>query len=146
MRRSRIVPAELFLNRVERLLRLALPRDYAKCPLRDFLTARKPFVRPGEKNRSGQTAFHNAVNVPAEHFSLLVLRMPDRVHAELTKNKRMFAGEILQPQQVTFEITLIVKVNIETGKIGILREQIFGGRICRIRKERIGIDCAPDTN
>src|SRR5205814_6717097 len=124
MRRSRIVPAELFLNRVERLLRLALPRDYAKCPLRDFLTARKPFVRPGEKNRSGQAAFHNAVNVPAEHFGLFVLRMPDRVHTEFTEDERMLAGEILQPQQIPFEIALIVKVNVETGKIGILREQI----------------------
>ena len=134
------------MNRVERLLWLALPRDNPERPVRNFLASRKPFIRPGKKNRSGQTAFHHAVNVPAEHFGLLVLRMPDRVHAELTKNKRMFAGEILQPQQVTFEIALIVKVNVETGKIGILREQIFGGRIRRIRKERIGIDCAPDTN
>src|SRR5436190_1409110 len=140
MRRSRIIPSELLLNRVERLLRLALPRDDAERPVRNFLASRKPFIRPGEKNRSGQTAFHHAVNVPAEHFGLLVLRMPDRVHAELTKNKRMFAGEILQPQQVTFEIALIVKVNVETGKVGILRKQIFGGRIRRIRKERVRID------
>ena len=132
------------MNRVERLLRFALPRDEAERPIRNFLAAREPFVRPGEKNRSGQTAFHHAVNVPAEHFGLLVLRMPDRVHAELTKNKRMFAGEILQPQQVTFEIALIVKVNVETGKIGILREQIFGGRIGRIRKKRVRIDCTPN--
>ena len=144
MRRSRIVSSELFLNRVERLLRLALPRDDAERPVRNFLAAREPFVRPGEKNRSGKTAFHHAVDVPAKHFGLLLLRMPDRVHAEFTEDKRMFAGEILQPQQVTFEIALIVKVNVEARKIGILREQIFGGRIRRIRKERIRIDCAPD--
>ena len=57
----------------------------------------------------------------------------------------MFSGEILQPQQIAFEITLIMKVNIETGKIGVLREQIFGRRICGIRKERIGIDRPADA-
>src|SRR6266487_6963009 len=108
MRRSRIIPSELLLNRVECLLRLALTRDDAERPVRNFLASRKPFIRPGEKNRSGQTAFHHAVNVPAEHFGLLVLRMPDRDHAELTEDKRMFAGEILQPQQVPLEIGMIV--------------------------------------
>src|SRR4029453_14829320 len=98
MRGSRILPSELLLNRVERLLRLSLPRDDAERPVPNFLASRKPFIRPGEKNCSGQTAFHHAVNVPAEHFGLLVLRMPDRVQSQLTKNKRMFAGEILQPQ------------------------------------------------
>ena len=81
--------------RVERLLRLALTRDEAKRPVRNFLAAREPFVRPGEKNRSGKTAFHHAVDVPAEHFGLLVLGMPDRVHAEFTEDERMLAGEIL---------------------------------------------------
>src|SRR4051812_20558341 len=82
MRRSRIVSSELFLNRVERLLRLALPRDEAECPVRNFLAAGEPFVRPGEKNCSGKTAFHHAVDMPAEHLGLLLLGMPDRVHAE----------------------------------------------------------------
>src|SRR6478672_6621104 len=98
MRRSRIVSTDLFLNRVERLLRLAVARDDAESPIRNLLPARKPFVRPGEKNRSGQTAFHNAIDVPAKHFGLLLLRMPDRVHAELAEDKRMFPSEILQPQ------------------------------------------------
>src|SRR5215475_4604189 len=123
MRRSRIVSTELFLNRIERLLRLAVARDDTESPVRNLLPARKPFVRPGEKNRSGKTAFHHAVDVPAEHFGLLLLRMPDRVHAEFAQDKRMFAGEILQPQQVTFEIALVVKVNVEARKIGILRKQ-----------------------
>src|SRR5437763_4441638 len=38
----------------------------------------------------------------------------------------------------------MVKVNVEARKIGILREQIFSGRICRVRKECIRIECAPD--
>src|SRR5437870_7546898 len=146
MRRDRIVSSELFLNRVERLLRLALPRDDAECPVRNFLTARKPFVCPSEKNRSGETAFHHAVDVPAKHFGLLLLRMPERVHAEFTEDKRVFAGEILQPQQIPFEIALVVKVNVETGKIVVLREQIICLRIRGIRKERVWIDPSSDTN
>src|SRR5437763_14340534 len=101
MRRSRIVPAELFLNRVERLLRRALPRDYAKCPLRDFLTARKPFVRPGEKNRSGQAAFHNAVNVPADQFGRVVLPMPERDQTQTAQEERGFSGHVLYTEQGT---------------------------------------------
>src|SRR6516165_10081133 len=98
MRRSRIVSAELFLNRVERLLWLAVARDDTESPIRNLLPTRKPFVSPGEKNRSGQAAFHHAVDVPAEHLRLLLLRMPDGVHAELAEDKRMFPSEILQSQ------------------------------------------------
>src|SRR5215831_7397238 len=98
MRRRQIVSSELFLNRVERLLRLALARDDAERPVGNLLAAGEPFVRPGEKNRSGKTAFHHAVDVPAKHFRLLLLRMPDRVHAEFAQDKRMLASEILQPQ------------------------------------------------
>jgi len=61
------------------------------------MAAGEPFIRPRKKNRSRQTAFHNAVDVPAEHFGLLLLRVADRVHAEFTENKRMLAREILQP-------------------------------------------------
>src|SRR5215211_245754 len=98
MRRNRIIGSELLLNRVERLLRLALPGDDAECPVGNFLAARKPFVCPGEKNRSGKTGFHYAVDVPTKHFGLLLLRMANGVHAEFTEDERMFAGEILQPQ------------------------------------------------
>src|ERR1043166_4844149 len=58
----------------------------------------------------------------------------------------MLAGEILQPQQVTFEITLVMKVNVETAKIGILRQQIFGRRVSGIGKEGARIHSAPDPN
>src|SRR5262245_23637339 len=98
MRRNRIVPTKLFLNLVERLLRLALTRDDAERPVHNVLAARKPFVRPGEKNRAGKTTFHHAVDVPAKHLRLLLLRMPDGVHAEFTEDKRLFSSEILQPQ------------------------------------------------
>src|ERR1044072_2417474 len=66
--------------------------------------------------------------------------MPDGVHAELPQNERMLTREILQTQQVTFEVTLIVKVNVKTAKIGILRQQILGGRVSGVRKKRLRID------
>src|SRR5262249_676740 len=72
--------------------------------------------------------------------------MADRVHAEFPQNKRMLALKILQSQQVTFEVTVIMKVNVETAKIGILRQQIFRRRVCGIRKEGIRIDGTPDAN
>src|SRR5262245_35293293 len=96
MRGSRTVSTDLFLNRVKRLFRFAFARDDTESPVRNFLPARVPFVRPGEKNRSGQAAFYHAVDVPAEHLRLLLLRMPDRVHTEFAEDKRMLAGEILQ--------------------------------------------------
>jgi hypothetical protein len=72
--------------------------------------------------------------------------MADGVHAEFPEDKRMLASKILQPQQITFEVGLIVKVNVETTKIGILRQQIFGWRIGGIRKEGIRVDPASDPN
>ena len=97
MRRCGITSTELLLNCVERLLRLALARDDAECPICNLLAPGEPFVRPREKNRACQTAFYNAVDMPAEHFGLLLLRMADRVHAEFTQDERLLAGEILQP-------------------------------------------------
>src|SRR5215469_937478 len=58
----------------------------------------------------------------------------------------MLAGEILQPQQIAFEISLIMKVNIKTRKVGVLWKQIFGRRICGIRKECIRIERPADLN
>src|ERR671931_438502 len=72
--------------------------------------------------------------------------MPDRVHAEFPEDQWMLAREILQSQQITFEIALVVKVNIETAKIGILRQQVLGRRVSGIGKESIWIDTASDPN
>ncbi len=72
--------------------------------------------------------------------------MPDGVHAEFAQDKRMLAGEILQPQQITLEILLVVEIDIKTTKIGILRQQIFGGRIGGIGKKGIRIDRASYAN
>src|SRR5438445_13879194 len=63
MRQNRIGRSELLLNCVERLLRLALARDDAECPICNLLAPGEPFVRPREKNRACQTAFYNAVDM-----------------------------------------------------------------------------------
>src|SRR5207237_8383986 len=111
-----------------------------------FVTAGKPFVRPGKQNRPGQPTFCDAFHVPAEHFGLFVLRMTNRVHSKLAKNERTFASQILQTQKIAFEIALIVEINVEAKEIDILRQQIFRGRISRVRKKNIGIRRAPDSN
>src|SRR6267154_3809330 len=84
--------------------------------------------------------------MPTEHFGLLLLRMPDGVHAEFAQDKRMLAGEILQPQQIALEILLVMKVNIKATKIGVLRQQIFGWWIRCIGKKGIRIDRASYAN
>src|ERR687892_1418572 len=48
-RQSGVVLPELFPKRVKRLLRLPLPGYDPECPIRDFLPAGKPFVRPGKE-------------------------------------------------------------------------------------------------
>ena len=72
--------------------------------------------------------------------------MPDGVHAEFAQDQRTLAGEILQPQQVTLEIALVVQVNIETAEVGVLRQEIFRWRIRGIGKERLRINCAANPN
>ena len=84
--------------------------------------------------------------MPTEHFGLLLLRMPDRVHAEFPKDERMLAGQILQPQQITLKIALVVQVNIKTGEIDVLRQQVFGRWISGIGKKDIGVVAPSDPN
>src|SRR4051812_20713789 len=100
MRQGRVVLAELVTEKEKRFLRLAIARYQAKSPVADLLPAGEPFVGPGEKNRPGQPAFHHALGVPPEHFGLLVLGMPDRVHPEFAEDQRAIFGKILEPEEV----------------------------------------------
>ena len=97
MRQRCIILPKLGAQSKECLLRLAPPGHDSKRPIGDLLIAGEPFVRPGKKNRPGKTALYHAIDVPAEHFSLLFLRMPDRVHAEFPEDKRALFSQILQP-------------------------------------------------
>src|SRR5437764_14751665 len=119
MRKSCIVLTEFVAQRVKRFLRAPLAGDHAECPVIDVLSAREPFVRPGKQNRSGQSAFCDALDVPAEHLGLFVLRMADCIHPEFAEDERTFLRQILEPQKVTLEIALIVEVNIEAKEIDV---------------------------
>ena len=92
---------------------LAVAGDQAKGPVGDFLFAGEPFVRPRKENGAGESAFHHTVDMPAEHFGLFVLGMPDGIHAELAQNERPIFGQILQAQQVPLELALVVQVNVK---------------------------------
>ena len=99
MWQSGIVSPQFFFHRVKRLLRFAIARDDAEGPISNFLATGEPLVRPREKNRARQAAFHDTVDMPSEDFSLLVLRMPDRVHPELPRISGC-SPVTLQPQRV----------------------------------------------
>ena len=98
-----------------------------------------------KKIGAGETAFHHAVDMPAEHFGLLFFAVANRVHPEFAQHKRPFFREILQTQQVTFEVALIVQVNVEAEEIDVLRQQIFRRRKTGVGKENLRIDRAPDA-
>ena len=69
-----------------------------------------------------------------------------RVHPELAEHERLFLGQILQAEEVFFEIALVVQVNVEAIEIDVLREEIFRWRITRVGKENVRIRFAPDAD
>src|SRR5207248_9168540 len=120
MGQSRIVLAKFIVERVESFLWLAFASHDAESPVRYFVAAGKPFVCPGKQDGPGQAAFRHALDMPAEHFRLLVLRMANRIHPELPQDEGTLTGEILQAQKVPFEIALVVEINVEAEKIAVL--------------------------
>src|SRR5438477_4088843 len=131
---------------MERLLWLSIASDQPERPIRNFLLAAVPFVGPGKVNRTGESAFDHAVDMPTQHICLFVLTVPDRVHPKFAKNKRMLLGEILQAEQITLEIALVMQVNVKTKEIDVLRQQKFGRRIGRVRKQRPWIQVSTDVD
>ena len=133
-------------KREEGFFRRAIARDQPERPIGDLLLAGEPFVRPGEKNGAGKTTTHHAVDMPAEHFGLFLFAMPDRVHAELAQHERLFFREVLQAEQVAFEVALVVQINVEAVEIDVLREEILRRRIARVGKEHVRIGFPPDAD
>ena len=73
MRQRRRRPVRVFRAGRRRIFSArAIARDESKRPIGDFLLAGVPFVGPGKKDGAGESAFHHAVDMPAEHFGLLV--------------------------------------------------------------------------
>ena len=89
---------------------------------------------------------HHAVDMPAEHFRLLLLGVANRIHPELAEDQRFFLGQVLQAQEIILEVALIVQVNIEAEKIDVLRQEIFGRRISGVGKENVRIERAADAD
>src|SRR4030095_3077240 len=107
---------------MQRSLWLSIASHQSECPIRNFLLAGVPFVGPGKENRTGESAFDHAVDMPAQHVRLLVLSVPDRLHPKFAKDKRTLLGEILQSEEITLEVALLVQVNIEAKEIDVLRQ------------------------
>ena len=84
--------------------------------------------------------------MPAEHFGLLLLAVANRIHPEFAEHERLFLGQVLQAQEVLFEIALIVQVDVEAAEIDVLREEIFRRRITRVGKENVRIRFASDAD
>src|SRR3954470_22475380 len=110
MRQRGIVLSQFGAERVESFFWLTITADKAKRPVRDFLITRVPFVCPREKDGTGETAMHHAVDMPAEHFRLLVFGMTDGVHPEFAEDERPVFGQVLQAQQIAFKIALVMQV------------------------------------
>ena len=78
---------------------LPIARDKSECPISDFLFAGVPFIGPGKENGASESAFHHAVDMPAEHFGLLIFAVSNCVHPEFAQNERPLFDEILQTQR-----------------------------------------------
>src|SRR6266404_7146705 len=132
MRERGIVLAQFFLKREERFLGGAIAPNESERPIGDLLFTGVPFIGPGEKDRPGESTTHHAVDMPAEHFRLLLLGMSDRVHSEFAQHERLFFREILQAEEILFEIALVVQVDVETTEVDVLREEVFRRWITRV--------------
>ena len=110
------------------------------------MSAAEPLIRPGIDNRAGETPANNAFDVPAQHLRLLLLGMPNRIHAEFTKDERLVVGQILKARQIAIEIILPVQVDIECHEVAVLRQEILGGRIAGVGEKRARVFLAADVD
>ena len=120
-------------------LRLPLARDQTEGPIGDFLAAAEPFVGPRVNDRSGQPAAHHALDVPGDHFRLLVFAVADGIHAEFPEHERTVLREVLQAREVAIEVLLTVQVDVEGEKVGVLRQQVFGRGKAGVRIKHLGV-------
>src|ERR1051325_10057150 len=122
MRQYGIVLSQFFAEEMQRFFWLSIASNQSKRPIRDFLLAGVPFVSPGKEDCARESAFNDAIDMPTQHFRLLVMSVPDRVHSEFSKDKRALFGEILQSKEITLEVALIVQINVEAEEIDVLRQ------------------------
>ena len=84
--------------------------------------------------------------MPAQHFRLLFLGVPDGVHTEFAKDEWLVVGQILKPRQVAIKVVLPVQVDIECHKVAVLRKEILGRRIAGVREKGARVFRAADVD
>src|SRR5437016_4115167 len=134
MRKNGVVLPEFFAQGMKCFFWLPIARDKSECPIRDLLFASVPFVSPRKEDRAGESTLDHAIDMPAQHFGLLILAVPDRVHPEFAQDERTIFGQILQTEEITLEIALLVQVNVKAKKIDVLWEKEFCRRISSVGK------------
>src|SRR5438034_9665085 len=131
MRKNGVVLPELFAQGMKGFFWLPITRHKSECPISDLLFAGVPFIGPGKENGASESTFDHAIDMPAQHFGLLVLAVPDRVHPEFAKDERTIFDQILQTKEIAIEIALLMKIIVIIKKIDVFREQEFFRRILR---------------
>ena len=133
-------------NGREGLLGSAVTFHQAEGPVHDIHPSTVPLVGPGVENRAGEAPSYDGIEMPADHLGLLLFRVANRVHAELTHDERLVLGEVLETSQVAFKILPAVQVDIEGQEIDILRQKILGRGVARVGVEGAGILAACDVD
>src|SRR4029453_11640736 len=146
MRQNTVGLTEFFAQREIRFLRLPITRDDAESPVCDFVSVTEPFIGPSKKYCASKSAPRHALQMPGKQLGLFLLRMPNGVHAKLTEDERAVFGKVLQPEQITLELALMVEINVEAAEIDVLRQKIFGGWISGVGKKNVGIESAADPH
>src|SRR5207248_9460145 len=108
VRKNGVVLPEFFAQRMKSFFWLPIARDKSDCPITDLLSAGVPLVGPGKENGTSKSAFDHAIDMPAQHFGLIALAMPDRVHPEIAKNDRTISSKTLQKNEITLAKTITV--------------------------------------
>ena len=88
-----------------------------------------PVVGETEYHRAYQPSAESLLDLPGKHFGFRPFTLAQRIHAQLTQQKRLGFGQSLEAGQVIAKSSLLVQVDVETDEIDVLRMQELGGRI-----------------
>src|SRR5258705_138298 len=92
---------EYLADDFESWLRLAFARNNAELPIVNVVPAAKPFISPGENEKTGTAAGKNSARLPFECPSLRSLAIPQAVQTNLSHHQRPFVCEILQSRDIS---------------------------------------------
>src|SRR5580765_4831456 len=109
MRKNGVVLPELFAQGMKRFFWLPIARDKSERPISDLLFAGVPFVGPGKENGASESTFDHAIDMPAQHFGLLILAVSDCVHSEFAQDERTLFDEVLREQKFCRRISGVGK-------------------------------------